>query len=107
MVGKIFKVVISRPAANNLKEIVDYYRRKASPEVARKVRRNLIDETKTLERLPESKPLLPVKEKTEPPYRYTKKWSFKIIFQVHKKEDTVSVIDYLHDKESPEKWKEL
>lgn len=104
MVGKIFKVVITRPAADRLRKIVDYYRSKASPKIARKVRRNLIDETKTLERLPESKPLLPVKEIIEPPYRYTKKWSFKIIFQVHKKDDTVSVIDYLHDKENPEKW---
>ena len=106
MVGKIFKVVITRPAANSLRKIIDYYRRKASPKVARKVRRNLLDETKTLERLPESKPLLPVKETSEPPYRYAKKWSFKIIFQVHKKDDTVSVIDYLHDKENPEKWEE-
>jgi len=104
MVEKIFKVVITRPAANSLRKIVGYYRSKASPKVARKVRKNLIDETKILERLPESKPLLPVKETSEPPYRYTKKWSFKIIFQVHKKDDTVNVIDYLHDKENPKKW---
>ncbi len=49
MVGKIFKVVITRPAADRLRKIVDYYRSKASPKIARKVRRNLIDETKRLE----------------------------------------------------------
>lgn len=107
MVDKVFKVVITRSAADSLRKIVDYYKRKGTVQLARRARRNLIDETKKLERLPKSKPLLPVKEQIEPPYRYAKKWSIKIIFQVFEKVDTINVIDYIHDKENPTKWENL
>ena len=104
MVGKIFKVVISRKAQKNLKKVNDYYEKSASTEVAKKVRTGLIKEAKALRKLPESRPLLQTTKKGKPPYRYTKKWSFKIIFQVFEKKDTVLVADFIHDKESPGKW---
>ncbi|MBK6621988.1 MAG: type II toxin-antitoxin system RelE/ParE family toxin [Saprospirales bacterium] len=99
MVGKLFKVVITRKALKRLVGIDDYYKKNASPAAARKVREGLAKEVRSLEKLPESKPLLPTKKKANPPYRYSKKWSFRIVFQFFKKEDTVSVVDFLHDKE--------
>lgn len=107
MVGKLFKVIFTQDARRSVKKISDHYKRKASGSVAKKVRSGIVSEAKTLRRLPESKPLLPTKKKAKPPYRYAKKGSFKIIFQVFKKRGTVSVVDVLHDKESPDKWEAL
>ena len=107
MVGKIFKVIFSRNAQKSVKRISDYYEENASPSVAKKVRKQIAAEAKTLHRLPESKPVLPTKKTVDPPYRYTKKWSFKIIFQIFKKKDSVNVVDVLHDKENPDKWEGL
>ena len=107
MVGKLFRVVFTKDAQKSLKKISDYYKRNASSTVAKKVRKGLVDEGKKLETLPASRPLLPIKKEVTPPYRYAKKWSFKIIFQIFKKQDTVRVIDFLHDKENPDKWDDL
>ena len=107
MVGKLWKVVITRNARRSLSNINGYYKEHASPAVAKKVRNGLVAEARSLEKLPASKPLLPTKKKASPPYRYTKKWSFKIIFQIYKKKDQVSVIEFLHDKESPNRWEGL
>jgi plasmid stabilization system protein ParE len=106
VVGKIFKVIFSRDATKQLRKIDAYHKRNASNAVAKKVREGLLEEAKNLKKLPGSKPLLATKKKSDPPYRYTKKWSFKIIFQIFKKKDTVSVVEIIHDKESPEKWEE-
>jgi len=76
------------------------------PLLAKKIREGLVAEARSLEKLPASRPLLPTEKKASPPYRYAKKWSFKIIFQIFKKKDQVSVIDFMHDKESPSKWDE-
>lgn len=104
MVGKLFRVVFSRNARQRLSQINDYYEENASPRVAKKVRDGLVNEARSLRKLPASKPLLPTSKKVDPPYRYAKKWSFKIIFQIFKKDDTVSVVDFMHDKEDPDNY---
>jgi len=108
VVNKLFKVVISRSARKRLKDVHDDYKtRSASPKVAKKVKDGLISEAKKLESLPASNPKLPIKKEVDPPFRYAKKWSFKIIFQIFQKKSTVRVIDFMHDKENPEKWEDL
>jgi mRNA-degrading endonuclease RelE of RelBE toxin-antitoxin system len=107
MVGKLWKVVITRNARKSLSNINDYYEKKTTPTLAKKVREGLVAEARSLEKLPASKPLLPTEKKASPPYRYAKKWSFRIVFQIFNKEDQVSVIDFIHDKESPGKWDDL
>lgn len=42
-------------------------------------------EAKKLEKFPESKPILPDTEDFDQLVHYTKKWSFKIIFSIFKK----------------------
>lgn len=107
MVGKIFRVIVAQSAAIRLRKIYSYYQKKASTKVANKVRNGLLAEARTLEKLPKSKPLLPIKKSVSPPHRYTRKWSYKIVFQVFENEDRVSIIDFLHDKESPDKRESL
>ena len=107
MVKKIFRVVLTQPAIEKLKKIHKNYRKRESVELANKIKNGLLTETKTLKRLPSSKPLLRTKKNVVPPYRYTKKWSFRIIFQVFENEDTVIVNEFLHDKENPKKWEDF
>lgn len=107
MVRKIYKVVFSQDAQKKLRKISDYHKENTSASVAQKIRDGLLSEAKSLKTLPNSKPLLLSQKKTKPPYRYTRKWSFKIIFQVFRKESTVSVVEIIHDKESPTKWENL
>jgi plasmid stabilization system protein ParE len=107
MVGKLFKIVFSRDARKKLRKISDYHKENTSDTVAKKVRDGLVTEAKSLKKLPSSKPLLQTKKEADPPYRYTIKWSFKIIFQIFKKKDTVSIVEFMHDKENPKKWENL
>ena len=107
MVGELFKVVISKVARKKLSNIFNYQKKHASPRVAKKIRDGLIDEAENLRLEPESRPLLKAKKQVEPPYRYQRKWSYKIIFQVFKKNKRVRVIEFLHDREDSKKWEDL
>ena len=107
MVEKTFKVIVSPIAKVRLKKIYSYYKENVSLEVARKIRNALLDEADTLKKRPESKALLRMKKRVVPPYRYIKKWSYKIIFQVFENEDFVSVVDFMHDRENPNKKEDL
>lgn len=102
MVGKLFRVIFSPKSRKRLREISDYHEKNASPAVARKVRRGLTSTARKLEKLPESKPKLPGSEKLDYPVRYTKKWSYKIIFRVFKIDGIVSILTIRHDKEDPD-----
>jgi len=99
---KLFKVVFSPKSRQRLKDISDYYQTTASDSVAKKVRKGIVEEAIKLEKLPDSKPILPNTEDFDPPVRYTKKWSFKIIFSIFKKKDEVLIETIRHDKELPE-----
>ncbi len=103
MVGKLFRVIFSPKSKQRLGEISDYHKKSASPAVANKVRRGLISTARELEKLPESKPELPDTEGINYSVRYTKKWSYKIIFTVLGK--IVRILTIRHDKENPEEIK--
>ena len=107
MVGKLFKVVISRVARKKLRFIYNYQKKNASPRVAKKIRDGLLDEAENLNLEPESRPLLKSKKQVSPPYRYQRKWSYKIIFQVFKKKKQVRVVEFMHDREDSDKWEDL
>ena len=102
MVGKLFRIIFARKSRQRLKEISDYYEDHASPAMAKKIRNGLVSTAKKLEKLPEIKPILPGTEDLNYPVRYTKKWSFKIIFRVLKANRIVRILTIRHDKEDPE-----
>ena len=106
MVDKLFQVIFSKKARKKLKDISDHYKRSASPAVAKKVRNRIKDEAKKLERVPESKPILPGTEDMDFQPRYTKAWSFKIIFRVINPTRIVRILTIRHDKEDPDNVKE-
>lgn len=102
MVGKLFRVVFSRTASRRLQEISDYTTRTASPAVSRKVRRGILKEARKLEKLPASKPHLPDTKDYDYEVRYTKAWSYKIIFRVFDVKNLVRVMTIRHDAELDE-----
>lgn len=102
MVGKLFRVIFSPKSRQRLREISDYHKKNASPAVAKKIRRGIISSARKLEKLPESKPKLPGTEDLDYTVRYTKKWSYKVIFRVLKMDKIVRILTIRHDKEDPE-----
>lgn len=102
MVGRLFKVLFSPIARQRLQDISDYYVRNANSTTSRKIRQGIVDEARKLERLPESKPLLPNTESLDYEVRYTKAWSFKIIFRIINPKNIVRVLTIRHDSEDPE-----
>lgn len=107
MVGKLYQVVISRLARQHLKDISDYLIENESLETAQKVRSGLLKTAKDLEKTPEIQPLLPGTEDKDPPYRYARKWSYKIIFRIFEPKDEVRVLDFFHSKQNSDKLKDL
>ncbi len=107
MVEKTYKIILSKSVRDRLKQISDYYKRAASEQVSKKIRNGLLEAIKDLEKLPESKATLKLEKKVVTPYRYTSKWSFKIIYQVIKESETVRVLAIIHDKENHEKWEKV
>lgn len=99
---KLFQVVLSENAKKRLADIFGYYKRNASRSMAEKVHNRILDTAQSLERFPESKPILPGTENDEYPKRYAKAWSFKIIFTIFQKRSQVNIIDIYHDKQGPE-----
>lgn len=107
MVGKKYKVVLAINSIRRLQGIYKYYKEKGEPDLGRKVKGELLKESKRLKELPNSKMKLPSKKQVVPPIRYTKKWSYKIVFQVFENDDSVLILDFIHDRENPEKWESL
>ncbi len=111
MVGKLYRVIISRLARQRLKDISEYLTEKESADTAQKVRSGLLKAAKDLEKTPEIQPLLslslPGIEDKDPPYRYARKWSYKIIFRIFEPKDEVRVLDFFHSKQRQEKLKDL
>ena len=107
MVGKLFRVIFARSARDKLRDIHNYNAENVSDDYALKVSRGLVQEARKLSKLPDSRPLLPTGQSSDPPYRYAKKWSIKIIFRVFQSNDEVRVEELLHDAEDPTKWDKL
>jgi plasmid stabilization system protein ParE len=102
VVGKIFRVIFSRRSSKKLRETSDYLTRNASSSVARNVTSEIRKEALKLEKLPGSKPIYPGTEDLEEDIRYTKKWSYKIIFEVLNPKKIVRILTVRHDAEDPE-----
>lgn len=102
MIGKLFKVLFTKRANRDLNRITAYHQDEISAANARKARNGITRAVKKLEKLPESKPIFPGSEGSDPQIRYTKFWSYKIIFSVFKKAGEVVLLMIRHDKEDPD-----
>jgi len=102
MLGRLFRVIFSRKAQRRLNQITDYQEDNVSATNARKVAREIRAAARKLERSPQACPILPGTEDEPEEIRYTKAWSYKIVFAVLKKVSEVIIVTIRHDKEDPD-----
>lgn len=103
----MYRVVVSKPAQKRLREIYDYLIENRDDSTAKKVRSSLLQTAKSLEKMPQRRSILPGTENLTPPYRYAKKWSYKIIFRVIEAKKEVRVLDFFHEKQNPQKLRKF
>ena len=102
MVGKTFSIIFSQKAKIQMRAIYTYHSQNYSSTLGVKIRKGIMAETQKLEKLPESKPLLPNAENLNFQVRYAKYSSYKIIFRVFPIREQVHILTIRHDKEIPE-----
>ena len=101
MVGQIFRVLFSRKAQRRRQQITDFETESANARKARKVQREIDKAAKKLEKLPEANPIYQ-KDEDGTTYRYTKAFSYKVIFKVFEKAKEVFVLTVRSDAEDPD-----
>lgn len=82
MVNKVYKVVLAQNAISSLRKIYDFYTENISSDLGIKIKTELLKSSRQLSKFPNSNTILPTEKQVVPPIRYSKKWSFKIIYQV-------------------------
>jgi plasmid stabilization system protein ParE len=92
--------VFSNKAKERLREISNDYQERAGGSVSRKVRMGIAKAAKELNTQPERKPLLRFTKGIDYEIRYTKAWSYKIIFRVLEENKVVRILTIRHDKEA-------
>ena len=107
MVDAKYRVIVSNPAQKRLRAIFTYLNENSSTETAQKVRKSLLETAKSLEKMPQRRSVLPGAEDMNSPYRYAKKWSYKIVFKIVELKKEVRVLDFFHEKQNPDKLKKL
>ena len=95
------KVIWTLPAKYRLKEIYFYYKYKASPAIAKKLVKNILQTTRTLSwhsKIGNSEKLL---EHRNEEYRYLVKGNYKIIYKIIKTE--IYITDVFDCRQNPKK----
>lgn len=97
MIGRLFKVFFSSKARRDLDRLEAQHEDRISKANARKLRKGIETAAKKLERTPGARPILPDSEDHPMDIRYTKFWSYKIIFVVFKKAGEVLLLMIRND----------
>ena len=97
MIGRLFRVFFSSKARRDLDRLEAEHEDRISKANARELRKGIEAAAKKLERTPRVRPNLPDTEDHPMEIRYTKFWSYKIIFVVFKKAGEVLLLMIRHD----------
>ncbi|OFY94301.1 MAG: hypothetical protein A3K10_05165 [Bacteroidetes bacterium RIFCSPLOWO2_12_FULL_31_6] len=97
------QVIWTESAKLALKEIYNYYKRKASVKVAQKIRLNIFSSTKHLDKQPKMGHVEELLEDKEFEYRYLVEGNYKIIYFIKNK--SVFIATVFDTRQSPEKLK--
>lgn len=100
-----YRIVLLPQAVKNLRQITDYLRRAESDQVAKYVRKNIIDNIRQLSNMPHKHEILHEISQGEIIYRRSLQWSYRIIFTVFEEELRVEVVDIDHTATDPEALK--
>ncbi|EKB48915.1 type II toxin-antitoxin system RelE/ParE family toxin [Cecembia lonarensis] len=99
MVKRKVKVVWANEAKEALKQIYLYIKNRQSIDVAKKVRDEIVSQTKTLGDFPEKFEKEHYLLNAEGDFRYKVVWSYKIIYEVAS--EAVYVLDVFHTSRDP------
>jgi plasmid stabilization system protein ParE len=100
---KTYQVVMLPQAVTSLRQITDYLRRTRSDQVAKYVRKNIMDNIRKLSNMPYSHEVLHEISQGDVTYRRSLEWSYRIIFSIYEEELQVEVVDIDHGAEDPQK----
>lgn len=90
---------------NELRKIFDYYKEKASINVARKLVVGITKETLKLKKQPTIGQIEQYLESSSKEYRYLIYNNYKIIYWINDEDNTVEVFDVFDCRQSPNKLK--
>ena len=102
MVGKIFKVVLTRLAQRRRRDIFEFESILNGRSYAQKIQRAIDNTAKKLEQIPESNPLY-LHHESKYEIRYAKALDNKVIFTIQKNTDEVVILTIRNDAEDPAK----
>lgn len=105
MVGKTFRVIISRYAQLRRREIFHFEKKLNGKRFAQKVQQTIGKQAKKLEKMPEANPIYQGHD-SKYEVRYIKALDYKIIFMVLKDVGDVIILTIRNDAEDPEKIKD-
>jgi len=100
-----FKVIWSEFAESQLDEIFEYYKKEASLKVAKKLLKDLINETKKLVKTPEIGQEEELLKQREIHYRYFLFKNYKLIYSVDKENGSIKIADVFDTRQNPPKIK--
>jgi plasmid stabilization system protein ParE len=99
MVKKKVGIIWDDEAKKSFRSIYNYIKKRESTEVAKKVRNEIVTQTKSLNDFPE-KFEIETSLKSEPGnYRYKVIWSYKIIYEITK--EAILILDVFHTSRDP------
>lgn len=90
---------------NELRKIFDYYKEKASINIARKLVVGITKETLKLKKQPTIGQIEQYLENSSKEYRYLIHKNYKIIYWINDKNNTVEIFDVFDSRQSPVKLK--
>jgi len=88
-------------AVQQLEEIFEYYRKKASLETARKTVNRIADATLILTEQPEIGQIEELLKNSHQSFRYLLVKNYKIIYWLNQKNETVEIIDVFDTRQNP------
>ena len=102
---KIYKVIFSDIAKDDLHDIVTYISQKESQKRAKHVERGILSTSKSLQRFPEGYPKDEYASSETEIVRFALKWKYKILFVIEK--DIVQIVGIFHTAQNPNIIKQI
>jgi len=95
------KIIWSEFAETQLDEIYEYYEKKASPRVAKKLVKGIIDEPKKLIKTPQIGQEEELLKQRETEYRYLVFKNYKLIYSVDIQNGFIKIADVFDTRQNP------
>ena len=101
----VLKIIWSEFAETQLDEIYEYYEKKASPRIAKKLLKGIINEPKKLIKTPQIGQEEELLKQREIYYRYLVYKNYKLIYSVDTENGFIKIADVFDTRQNPPKLK--